>query len=437
MIASAIYNIVDRIFVGRYVGPVGLASITVSFPTMLLVFAFAIMIGVGGASRVSILRGARKRREAEQALAHVFMLLFLLGAGGIILALTALDPLLQISGVSGETLPGARKYLRIIMLGTPVAMLSGTFNSLIRACGSPRYAMITQIVGASANVVLDALFIINMGMGVEGAAYGTVLAQGLATFLGIIYYFTPYSALKIRPAFFLRPVLRVFQRICAVGSAPFLVNMTFVLFMTVMNRTIVHYGGDIGLSAIGIFFSVDSLLFLPSIAVGDAILPIIGYNYGAGKYDRVIKTIKTAIFIVTCLYLVSFLTAEIFAENIIRLFNDSPELLAIGVPGMRIGYCGIVFVGVTITTNSVLQGLGKARATLILSTLRSFVFMFMPLLFLPRIFGMWGIWMALPTGDVLGCITSIWFLHKIIGWLRARETESQGGEGAATSWLMS
>lgn len=437
MIASAIYNMVDRIFVGRYVGPVGLASITVAYPTMLLMFAFSIMVSVGGASRVSILRGARRRREAERVLAHVFMLLITLGIMGVVLGLTSVDPMLRLSGVSRETLPGARSYLRIILLGTPVALVGGAFNSIIRACGSPRYAMGTQVLGATANVILDAVFIKYMGMGVTGAAFGTVFAQAIATAVGLAYFFGPLTPLRIRPYFFLRPVWSIFKKIFAVGSAPFFVNLTFVLYMTIMNRTIRVYGGDIGLSAVGIFFSIDSLLFLPSVAIADAVMPIIGYNYGAQKYDRVIEAIKTAILIATCLYTVSFLTAEIFAEQLVRLFNDAPELLAIAVPGTRIGYLGVIFVGVTFTMNSALQGLGKARATFILSFMRSFVFSLAPLLILPHFFGMWGIWMTMPVGNVLSCIAATFFLRWTLNWLRALRDGSELKTSAASRWIMS
>lgn len=420
MIAGAIYNIVDRIFVGQYVGPGGLAAITICFPAMLLMFAFSLLISVGGASRVAILRGARKQRPAEQVLATAFLLLALVGAGGAVFSLTpGIDNLLRLSGASAEVVPLAKSYLRIILLGGPFALVGAGINSLVRACGSPRYAMATQVFGALTNVVLDAFFIVKLDMGVNGAAYGTVIAQAMATACGVAFFYTRFTTLRIRLHFLLSPRFKVIKKIVSVGTAPFIVELSFVLYMTVMNRTIHRYGGDMGLSALGVFFSIDSLLFLPSMAIGEATQPIIGYNYGAGKPDRVVKTIRLAVIFVTVFYMVSFLLAELFAKEMMMLFNDDPRLLALGVPGMRIGYMGIMFVGLPIITTSALQGLGKARAALCMALFRHAVFMFLPMLILPRFFGIWGIWMSFPIGDIWGCIMAIFFLRWLIAWLRS------------------
>ena len=344
MIAGAIYNIVDRIFVGRYVGTDGLAAITLSFPVMLLMFSFSLLIGVGGSSRVAILRGARKQRPAEQALAHTLTLLAAVGFAGMGLSIFGVDFLLRLSGAGEEILPLARNYLRIILIGGPMALMGHGINSLIRACGDPRYAMGTQILGAFSNILLDALFIVKMGMGVEGAALGTVLAQGAAAVCGIWFFYSGSSPVRIRLSFLFRLRTKVIKKICAVGSSPFITELSFVFYMTLMNNMVRKYGGDIGLSAMGVFLSLDSILFLPALAIGEAVQPVIGYNYGAGKPDRVIGAIKYAVYMVTSLYLLSFVVAETFAREMILLFNNDPELLAIGVPGMRIGYIGIVFI---------------------------------------------------------------------------------------------
>lgn len=420
MIAGAVYNIVDRIFVGNYVGTNGLAAITICFPAMLLMFAFSLLISVGGASRVAILRGARRRRPAEQALAHAFMLLALVGIGGAAFSLTPwTEKLLRFSGAGEEVIPLAKSYLKIILLGGPFALVGAGINSLVRACGSPRYAMATQVIGALTNVVLDAFFIVTLGMGVEGAAYGTVIAQALASACGVGFFYSRFTSLRLRFHFFLRPRLKVIKKIVSVGFAPFIMELSFVLYMTIMNRTIRYYGGDLGLSALGIFFSIDSLLFLPSLAIGEATQPIIGYNYGAGKPERVLKAIRLAIIFVTVIYLFSFLLAELFARQMMTLFSGDPELLALGVPGMRIGYAGIMFVGVPIITTSALQALGKARVALFMAIFRHTIFMFLPMLILPRFFGIWGIWMSFPVGDTLGCVMALFFLRWLVAWLRS------------------
>ncbi|NLV81845.1 MAG: MATE family efflux transporter [Synergistaceae bacterium] len=421
MIAGAIYNIVDRIFVGQYVGSAGLAAITTVFPVMVLMIAFSLLVGVGGSSRIAILYGAKRRRAAEQVLSHSIMLLVLIGCTIAIIGLNFTDELLRLSGASETLLPIAGDYMRIILIGAPFALTSFALNSLIRACGSPRYAMTSQMFGALTNIILDAIFIVHFKMGIAGAALGTVLAQGAATIFGLIYFTLKNTPLRVRLHFILRPKLKIIKKIVAVGSAPFIMQIAFVLLVTIMNRKILHYGGEIGLSAFGVFFSIDSLLFLPAFAIGDAAQPIIGYNYGAGLHERAIETIKKSLILVTIFYLFTSTLAEIFAKQMMMLFSSDPELLALGVPGMRIGYSGLVFFGLPIITNAALQGLGKAKESLLLSTMRQGLFMFPLVIILPRFLGFWGIWATFPIGDFLGAIVAFFFLRRIIRWLKTPE----------------
>ena len=419
MIAGAVYNIVDRVFVGQFVGSTGLAAITVSFPSMLLMVACAMLVSVGSSSRVAILYGAGRRRAAEQALATAFTLMALFGGAIMLFSVFGTEFILRLSGADGEVLETALPYIRIILFGAPLALAGFGINALVRACGSPRYAMMTQIIGAAANVALDALFIIEFKMGVTGAALGTVIAQAVSFVVGIWFFQTSRSPLKLRAAFLGRLRWKVVRRIFLVGSAPFFMETSFVVYMTLMNQLIVKYGGTDGLSAMGIFFSLDSLLFLPAIAIGEASQPIIGYNFGAGMPERVRKTIFWALSMAVGFYLISMTAAELFAKQMIELFTSDPALIAIGVPGMRVGYMGVPFMGVTIVTNCSLQGLGLGRASLGLSFLRYVFCMFLPVLVLPRFFGLIGVWMSFPTGDVGGCIFAICFLVWMLRWLKS------------------
>ena len=402
MVAGAIYNIVDRIFVGHYVGPAGLAAITVSFPPMLMTIAFALLICIGGSSRVAILFGAKRIEEAERALASTFVLLGCAGALFIAASLLFADDMLRLAGGTGEVLETARPYLKIVLLS-----------------GSPKYAMCTQIVGALANVALDALFIVTLDMGVAGAAYGTIAAQAISAAFGLAFFRRKDAPLRIRARHIRLPKWEMITKIFSVGSAPFFMEISFVVYMTIMNQLVLKYGGDAGLSAMGIFLSLDSLIFLPAMAVGEATQPIVGYNYGAGKPERVVKAIRFALMIAVGFYLVSGALAEIFAPQLMGLFTDDAELLRIGVPGMRVGYLGIPFMGITIITNSALQGLGKGAASLALSFCRHVFCMFVPLLTLPRIFGLTGVWASFPCGDIGGSIIAACFLIWIIRWLKS------------------
>ncbi len=419
MVAGAVYNIVDRIFVGRYVGPAGLAAITVSFPPMLMTMAFALLICTGGSSRVAILFGAKRADEAERALASTFVMLAGAGALFVVSGLQFADDMLRLAGGSGAVLAAARPYLKIIMLGAPFGLFGFGANFLVRASGSPKYAMCTQIVGAFANVALDAIFIAALDMGVAGAAYGTVAAQALSAAFGLAFFRRGDAPLRLRARNVRLPEWAAAKRICAVGSAPFFMEISFVVYMTIMNQLVIRHGEEAGLSAMGIFLSLDSLLFLPAMAVGEATQPIVGYNYGAGKPERAVEAIRFALATAIGFYIVSGALAEIFAPQLIGLFTDDAELLAIGVPGMRVGYLGIPFMGVTIITNSALQGLGKGAASLALSFCRHVFCMFVPLLTLPRIFGLAGVWMSFPCGDIGGGLVSVCFLMWVIRWLKS------------------
>lgn len=424
MVAGAIYNIVDRIFVGRYVGPAGLAAVSVSFPSMLVMSAFTMLICTGGASRVSILLGAKKRREAEQVLASTLVMLAAVSAAFILLSFSSVEGMLKLSGADGEILAVAYDYLKILLRCAPLGLFGFASNFLVKASGSPKYAMFSQIVGACSNVALDALFIVSFGMGVAGAAYGTAISQGISAAMGLAYFLRRGASPRIRARFLTLPRAEVVRRIFAVGSAPFFMEFSFVLFMTIMNNLVVRYGGNDGLSAMGIFFGIDSLLFLPAIAIGEASQPIIGYNYGAARPARVVKAIKCALVMTVGLYLLSLFLAEAFAGEMMRLFTEDEGILAVGVPGMRIGYMAIPFMGITVVTNSALQGLGKGGHSLALSFCRHVLCMFLPLLILPRFFGMTGIWASYPVGDFGGGLISACFMVWVLRWLRSPEALS-------------
>mgnify|MGYP003591128156 FL=1 len=421
MLANAVYNIVDRIFVGRCSGPDGIAAITLGFPTMIVMFAFSLLFAIGGSSRVSILRGARKRRAAERALIHTIALLALAGLCGSLIGLCFVKRLLLFSGASDKLLPMGTDYLRIILIGGPLALMGYGVSSLVRACGSPRYAMFTQVAGAIANIFLDWFFIVKLKMGVKGAALGTVLAEGAGTLMGLAYFFAKSSPLRIKLAYLMRPSLSVVKRIISVGFGQFVVELSFCLLMVIINNVTYRYGGNVWLLAIGIFSNIDTLFFMPSMAVGEAAQPIVGYNYGAGKPHRVIEAVMMAIRFTTALYLVSFVIAELFTPQLIRLFSSNPKLLAVGVPGMRITYAGVAFVGLPIVTISALQGLGRAKEAMLLSVTRQVLFMFAPALILPQFFGINGVWASYPTGDICGSIMAVFFLRRLIKWLKSPE----------------
>lgn len=415
MIASALYNIVDRIFVGQTVGAEGIAAIALGFPCMLFFFAFALLLGVGGASRIALQLGAKDLEGAQRTLGNA-VLLCLLG-GGLSFAFAGLfvEPILRISGASVSLMPAAKEYLFIILWGVFFSIPGYAGSCYIRACGSPGYAMGTQLIGALANVVLDAWFVLGLHMGIKGAAIATVISQILAAAWVVAYFFLPHARLRLKRAFVLTPRWNVIRRILAVGFPPFLVELNFVLIHGLMNVSVAKYGGDLAVSATGIFMSMDSLLFMPAVAIGEGTQPIVGYNYGAGRYDRVRHAVRLAVTAASVFYVFSFLMIQLNAEFFVRLFNSSNEaLIALAARAMRIANAGIPVMGVSIITSATLQGLGRAREGLILSFIRFGLLMLLPLLIFPRLWGVPGTWGCFPLSDIAGSVVAFLFLRRVM-----------------------
>ena len=420
MIASALYNIVDRIFVGQTVGANGIAAIALGFPLMLFFFSFALLVGVGGGSRIAILLGAGEVEKAEKTLGNAVFICLVIGVFFLVFSRAFIDPILRVSGASENLLPMARSYLSIVLWGVFFAIFSFAFSSFIRAAGSPGYAMGTQVIGAVVNVLLDAWFVLGLGKGVEGAAVATVISQGISMCWATGYFLLPGSKLKLMRVHVSTPHWPDIKRILMVGLPPCLVELNFVLIHALMNVGVQRDGGDLAVSATGIFMSLDSLLFMPAIAIGEGAQPIIGYNYGAKKIDRVIQTIKLALGATTLFYMISFLLIQTNAEALVRLFNRSdPALIALAALAMRIANIGIPLMGISIITSFTLQGLGRAREGLFLSFIRFGVLLIIPLLVLPRIFGLYGNWAAFPVSDIAGSAISAVFLYCLIQKLKS------------------
>jgi putative MATE family efflux protein len=418
MLANALYNIVDRIFVGRTVGPAGIGAISIVFPFMLLVIALGLLIGVGAGALVSISLGEKRTARAEKAMGNALVLLSagsaaIAAAGGFFSSFV-----LEISGASPTMLPLAKEYMDVIVWGVPFSTLAFGLNFFIRAEGNPRYAMYTLFVGAFANILLDWIMIWGLGMGVGGAALATVASQVLSLGWAAAYYIRKMGRLRFRVKN-LAPESRIVLRMTSIGLAPFLTEISFTFVMALFNRVLRNYGGDLAISAMGIFFSLDSLFFLPVLGLAEGVQPIIGYNYGARNYDRVISAVRWAIMLALGYFACSFLVVLVAPEPMIRIFNDTdPELLALSVRAMRIGYSGLVFASVSIIASQTFQAIGKPRKGIFLTLSRHFIFILVPLYFLPPLMGTDGVWMAMPLSDLGGCVIGALFLKYEFAHMR-------------------
>ncbi|MDR1471102.1 MAG: MATE family efflux transporter [Synergistaceae bacterium] len=422
MIANALYNIVDRIFVGQIVGPQGIAAIAISFPCMLFFISVSFLIGVGGASRVSILMGEGRRKRAEQTLGNSLLLSLAVSLAMMLAARFLFERILFLSGASETLFPEAAAYLSVIIYGIIFGTVSFSMSYQIRACGSPLYASCTQVIGAISNVLLDAIFVIALDMGVRGAAIATVMSQFISMCWVLAYFKLPKAALKLRLPFVLRPDVKTITRIFAVGTPACLVNLNFVMVHGMITNASSTYGGDLAVSATGIFMSMDSLLFMPAVAISEACQPIVGYNYGAGRGDRVIATIKAGLVATTIFYAVSFAALIRYAEYMVMLFNSTDQhLIEIAARAIRFANLGIPVMSVTLLTTALLQGLGRGREGLMLAVIRFGLFLWVPLLTLPRFFGLIGAWISFPVSDICGSIVSGIFMFRTIMKLKRGE----------------
>ena len=406
LLAHSLYNLVDRVFVGHYVGPEGLAATSICFPYMLFSFSLAIMPCAGGTALISIAVGERKKSHAEKVLGNGLFMAFVISMVLTMSGFLYAPSIIRISGGSGAISRVAEEYFNVIVLGVPFSIFGFALSGYIRAQGFPKYAMGALVTGAMCNIALDALFIIYFGLGVRGAAIATVLSQ-IIVFIWVLSFFI-FKTGDLRIHFKnLIPEYSIILRIFMLGLSPAILEFGFAFFMLFFNRALALHGGDLAISALGIFMGWDSLLFLPVLGIGEAVQPLFGYNFGARLFNRVEAALKTALALACGYFLCSTFVVRFFAEPMVRLFTSNQELIDIAIIGMKISYAGVVFVGISIVTNSYLQGLGRARLAIFLTLSRHLLFLIPTILILPNYWGVMGVWGSFPVIDLCGGTLSV------------------------------
>ena len=401
MMVNALYNVIDRIFVGRGVGSLAIAATTVAFPIMIILMAVSILIGVGATALISIRLGEQKKEDAEKIAGNALTMLILLPTIFAIIFFIFSEPVLIAFGASAEVLPYAQEFTKIIMLGAFLGSISMGANNFIRAEGNPKVAMYTQLLGAGVNVILNYTFIFELGLGIKGSALATVLYQLISSIWVLGYFFTGRSLVKIRVKNLL-PQWPILASIMAIGFAPFAMQVAASIQQVILNNILTAYGGDIALSAIGIVMSIATLLFMPVLGVAQGAQPIIGFNYGAQQYKRVRETYKMAVWAGTGIALTGYLALHIWPEQLAGLFsNGDTALTALTTHAMLIYLALIPIVGFQVVSATYFQAVGKARQAAILSLSRQVLFIIPLLLILPRFWGVEGVWRAAPIADFL------------------------------------
>lgn len=412
MLVNAFYNIVSRIFVGQGIGSIAIAAVTVALPIMTVLFAIAMLIGIGATALISIRLGEQKKEEADKIAGNATLLLILLplAISGIYFLFS--DPILMLFGASHDVLPYARDYIHIIMMGAVPGSISFGLNNFIRAEGNPRFSMFTQIIGGVFNIIFNYVFIFKFGWGIKGSALAAITSQTISALWVLSYFFQGRSKVKIRLKN-LKPETSIVLKTMAIGFAPFAMQISNSVQQTILNKTVMAYGGDLALSAVGIVMSVGMILIMPIVGISQGAQPLIGYNYGAQNYERVKQTLKKGIIASTVLGIVGFVFIQLFATPIVELFSKGDTALTeLSAHALVTFFMLIPIIGFQIVGANYFQAVGKPIQSTILSLSRQ-VLIFIPLLLiLPNLWQIEGVWRTAPIADVLSVMLTSTLLFR-------------------------
>lgn len=405
MVVMSVYNIVDRIFIGHGVGALAISGLALTFPFMILLQAFGMLIGAGAASRISINMGEGNTARAEKVLGNALTLTVIISGSVALLSFLMMDNLLKLFGGTDLTIGYAKDYMQIIIPGSIFSATLYGFNNIMRASGFPRKAMYTMMIGAAVNVILDPIFIFVFDWGIRGAAIATVISFIIGSWWVLTHFNLPVSHIKFRKENF-RLEKDIVYSILNIGMSPFSMQLATSIVVILINSTLLKYGGDLAIGAFGIINSLITLIIMVVLGLNQGTQPIVGYNYGAKLYDRMFRTVKLAIIIGTILTTSGFLLGMFFSDFSVGLFTKDNELTRISANALRISIFMFPFVGFQIVISNFFQSIGKARVSIFLSLTRQFIFLIPAILLLPSVFGLNGAWAAMPVSDALATITA-------------------------------
>ena len=417
MTASSLYNMVDSIFIGHGVGAMALSGLTVAKPFMDICAAFGTLVGVGASSLVAIKLGEKDYRSANDVLANVILLNVLLGALVMAVGLYWLDPILYAFGASDVTITYAREYMEVILWGNILTHIYYGLNSMLRSIGHPKIAMYATILAVVVNIILDPIFIFVLDMGVRGAALATMISQLVSVIIELVIFLNPKEVI-----YFHRGIWRlkrdITMRALGIGTAPFLMHMASCFVVIVLNNQLKRYGGDMAIATFGM--TNRFMFFFSMIVMGlnQGMQPIVGYNYGAKLFDRMVRALKLTAMCATCVMGVLWLFGLIWPEGFIRLFTHDELLIAQSVAPARVMLCTMVMVGFPMVVGNFYTSIGMSGKAIFLSLTRQVIFLIPCILLLPLLFQtlnftpIWGVWWSLPLCDALAAVLAAIILNR-------------------------
>lgn len=421
MVVMQLYNVIDRIFIGQGVGADAIAGLAITFPVMNLSAAIGVLIGAGASARVSIMLGARDYRGAEIVLGNSLVLILVNGIVYLTVFGIYIDDILLLFGASPASLPYARDFMLYILPGMLIMNLTFSFNSIMRSSGYPIKAMISMFIGAGSNLILAPIFIFVLDMGIKGAAIATDIAMTISMVFVMSHFFQSKSVLRFKRGIY-RLRWSIIGGIVAIGAAPSFVNAAGSAINGIINSTLYEYGGDTAVAAVGIFITYTSLLTTIVVGMCQGMQPIIGYNYGAGRSDRLSKAFWLTVAAGSVVTTLGWIVGQFFPEYIAMMFTGEDALIAATANGLSIAMLTFWFVGFQIVATTLFQSLGKAGKSIFLSLIRQVIFLIPFLLIFPKFMGLNGVWASFPTSDICATVVS---LIMVWGQMRQIKKESR------------
>ncbi len=414
MLVIASYNLVDTIVIGWDLGPMGIAATAAAFPVQFFVNAVAMWSAIGTASLTARALGARQQERAEAALASGLTVGLVMALICLIVGRLFLDQLVRLAGATEAMAPLTKTYLRVTFWGAPVIMLGSCLNNTIRAEGNTRYAMVSQLIAALTNCVLDPIFVFVMGWGVDGVAWATVIGQVAMFVWGLAYYLRGRQNMVALKFSLWKPRPDILKETLTVGFSEFArIGANCVAIALLMNSA-VRYGSEIHLAAYGVVSRLTTITLKPIFGLGQGLLPLVGYNYGAGNYDRARKAVFYALIGAMAFTLTVSSVFMIFPQAAVQIFSDDPELLRAAAPAVRIVLSLFCLAGFHVVGTVTFQALGFAKEAIFLSLCRKLIFLVPMMILLPPLMGITGVFMVYPASDLLSfcCCAYLLFRHR-------------------------
>ncbi|MCQ2138962.1 MAG: MATE family efflux transporter [Bacteroidales bacterium] len=414
MTASSLYNVIDSIYIGHIggVGSYAISGLAVTFPLMNLAAALGTLVGVGAMTMISVLLGQKNYENANKVLGNVLSLNTIIGVAFTVLTIPFLDKILYFFGASENTLPFARDYMVIILLGNVISHLYFGFNGIIRAAGSPKIAMGLTLFTVISNAILDPIFIFVLKLGIQGAAIATILCQLMA----LVYSFK-FLLNKERAVHFPRPVFqldwRVAKQSMAIGLGPFLMNVASCIVALFINQQLRKYGGDLAIGAYGIVNRITMMAAMIVMGLNQGMQPIAGYNYGARQYSRVKEVFKLTVMWALLITTICWVVSVFFPRAAVSIFTSDPTLIDLSVHGLRVMNCVFCVVGFGMITSNFFQCLGMVKISIFLSLSRQLIFLVPMVYLLPLWLQETGVWISFPISDLMSVVFSAYFIIRL------------------------